>query len=200
MLTATKEEIHSTSADPRVFFLAAREGVGENSRLGFRRKNVALHWGSALANSRTALRDGRSLAANTRRMSLLPQTKANNKPSFWSCTFSAGTGAALGTTALDAIGIIPGGGNVLHGVQLATGVGALALSIRRASFNEVAAGGASTGLAFADAAGETANIAIHGVEIVPVLGNIVSAGATVNDIFGKEGVISSYKACLSGGG
>ncbi|MFZ0462550.1 MAG: RHS repeat-associated core domain-containing protein [Candidatus Acidiferrales bacterium] len=128
-----------------------------------------------------------------------PQSQANNKPGFWSCTFSAGTGTALGTTALDAIGIIPGGGNVLHGVQLAAGVGALGLSLGRASFSEAAVGGATTGLAFADAAGETANIAVHGVEIVPVLGNIVSAGATVNDIFGKEGVISSYKACLSGG-
>jgi hypothetical protein len=63
----------------------------------------------------------------------------------------------------------------------------------------LAVGGATTGLAFADAAGETTNIAIHGVEVVPVLGNFVSAVATVKDIFGKEGVISSYKACLSGG-
>lgn len=88
---------------------------------------------------------------------------------------------------------------MLHGVQLAAGVGALGLSLGRASFNDVAVGGATTGLAFADAAGETTNIAIHGVEVVPVLGNFVSAVATVNDIFGKEGVISSYKACFSGG-
>ncbi len=88
-------------------------------------------------------------------MSPSPQTQANNKPGFWSCTFSAGTGTALGTTALDAIGIIPGGGNVLHGVQLAAGVGALGLSLGRASFSEATVGGATTGLAFADAAGET---------------------------------------------
>jgi hypothetical protein len=87
---------------------------------------------------------------------------------------------------------------VLHGIQLAAGAGALALSTW--SFKDVAGTGASTGLALADAAHETTNIAIHGVEIVPVLGNLVSAGATANDIFGKEGVISSYKACLAGGG
>ena len=74
LAAATKEEILSTSGAPHVFFLAAREGAGENSRLGFGRKTSAPHQGSELAKSRTALGDRRSLARNTRRMSLLPQT------------------------------------------------------------------------------------------------------------------------------
>ena len=91
-----------------------------------------------------------------------PQAQANNKPGFWSCTASTETAKALGTTALDAIGIIPGGGNVLHGVQLAAGVGALALSTW--GFKDVAGAGASTGFALvSDVAHETTNIAIHGV-------------------------------------
>ncbi len=80
MLAAAKEEIFSASGDPRVCFsLVARQGVVENSRPGFARKNVALHQGSALAKSRTALRDRRSLAPNMRRMSLLPQTPTSPK-------------------------------------------------------------------------------------------------------------------------
>ncbi len=93
MLAAAKQEIYPTSADPCVFFplaadaaeLEARFGTApqlrKNSRLGFARKTVALHQGSTLAKSRTALRDSRSLARNTRRMSLLPQTPTTQKPS-----------------------------------------------------------------------------------------------------------------------
>jgi hypothetical protein len=35
--------------------------------------------------------------------------------------------------------------------------------------------------------------------LATIVGNVVSAIATANDIFGKEGVIASYKACFSGG-
>lgn len=79
MLAATKEEIFSTFSDPCVFFpLAAREDVGENSRLGFARKTVALHQGAAPSNLRTALRDRRNVAWNSQRMSLLPQSQQPN--------------------------------------------------------------------------------------------------------------------------
>src|SRR5487761_266308 len=94
MLAAAKEEILSNFGDPCVFFpLAACEGVGEKPRLGFTRQNVALHRGSALPNSRAALRDSRSLARNTRRMSLLPQTPCsdlslNNLDTFWNQNFA----------------------------------------------------------------------------------------------------------------
>jgi hypothetical protein len=56
MLTAAKEGTFSASSDPCVFFpLAASEGVPKNSRLGFARKNPALHQGSAWSNSGKAL-------------------------------------------------------------------------------------------------------------------------------------------------
>jgi hypothetical protein len=86
MLAATKEETFSALSSPGVLFpLAACEGVGENSRLGFARKTVALRQGTAPSNSRTALRDRGNVAQNTRRMSLLPQTpRFNQKP----CTVS----------------------------------------------------------------------------------------------------------------
>jgi len=76
MLAAAKEETFSALSGPGVLFpLAACEGVGKKPRQGFGRKNVALHRGSALPNSRTALRDRGSLARNSRRMSLLPQSR-----------------------------------------------------------------------------------------------------------------------------
>jgi hypothetical protein len=75
MLAAAKQETFSASGDPRVCFsLAVREGVGENSRLGFARKNAAPHQGSAPSKLRTALRDRGNVARNSRRMSLLPQS------------------------------------------------------------------------------------------------------------------------------
>lgn len=56
-MEAAQEHVFSGScSDPCVLFpLAAFEGVGENSRLGFKRKNPALHQGSAWSNSASAL-------------------------------------------------------------------------------------------------------------------------------------------------
>jgi hypothetical protein len=34
--------------------------------------------------------------------------------------------------------------------------------------------------------------------MIPVVGNIVSAGATLHDIFGGEGLIANYKGCMAG--
>jgi len=56
MLTAAKEGTFYASSDLCVFFpLAASEGVAENSRLEFTRKNPAPHQGSAWSNSGKAL-------------------------------------------------------------------------------------------------------------------------------------------------
>lgn len=56
MCIAAKEEMLSPSSDPCVFFpLAAFEGVAENSRPGFARKNVLSHQGGAWTNSASAL-------------------------------------------------------------------------------------------------------------------------------------------------
>jgi len=61
-----------------------------------------------------------------------PTKKAPNngpqKPSFWSCTFTGNVGASWGETALDAVGIIPFGGNGVKGVQLASGIVAGSIS------------------------------------------------------------------------
>lgn len=56
-MEAAQEHVFSGSgSDPCVCFpLAAFEGVGENSRLGFARKNPAPHQGSAWSNSASAL-------------------------------------------------------------------------------------------------------------------------------------------------
>jgi len=80
MLAAAKEETSFALSGPGVLFLlAAREGVRENSRPGFTRKTAALHQGRAEPKFQTALRDSRNLAANTRRMSLMPQAQARHK-------------------------------------------------------------------------------------------------------------------------
>jgi RHS repeat-associated protein len=56
MEAAQEHVFRGSCSDPCVFFpLAAFEGVGENSRLGFARKNVAPHQGSAWSNSASAL-------------------------------------------------------------------------------------------------------------------------------------------------
>jgi len=55
MPLAAKEEMLSTCNDPRVFFpLAAFEGIGENSRLGFGQRKPARHRGNAWSNSARA--------------------------------------------------------------------------------------------------------------------------------------------------
>ena len=55
MPLAAKEEMLSTCNDPRVFFpLAAFEGIGENSRLGFGQRKTARHRGNAWSNSARA--------------------------------------------------------------------------------------------------------------------------------------------------
>jgi hypothetical protein len=55
MLLAAKEETLSPSSDPCVFFLAAFEGVGENSRLGSARRKTVRHQDRAWSNSARAL-------------------------------------------------------------------------------------------------------------------------------------------------
>ena len=90
MLAATKQEISSAiPALDALFPLAAFEGVGENSRLGFARKTAAPRQGSALANSQRALRDRRSLARNTCRMPLLAQSPGPSNPTQQTCVEKA---------------------------------------------------------------------------------------------------------------
>ena len=118
-------------------------------------------------------------------------------PTILHCLVSGNELKADAATALDVIGAIPLAGNIAHGIQLAAGIVSAGMSIS-GSFTNAAVAGGSLGLSIADAEKLTTNIAVHGTEIVPVLGNIVSGASAVNDFFGKEGVISSFKACRNG--
>lgn len=83
----------------------------------------------------------------------------------------------------DALGAIPGEGQVLAGAQLAAaGVGFV------------------NGLVTKDAAGAAGSIVggqfgVTGLKAIPVLGNLLSAGFAVRDIANG---ISDYQACLAG--
>ena len=118
-----------------------------------------------------------------------------SKPGFFSCTFTGKVGLSYLSFGLDAVGVIPGGNDVVHGVQFGAGVAAAGISI----FGGPTGAGLSAagmGLALADKGG--ASIAVHGVELIPVAGNTISAGAALNDIFGGDGIIASYKSCFAG--
>jgi hypothetical protein len=43
-----------------------------------------------------------------------------------------------------------------------------------------------------------ASIAAHAVELVPLAADVVSAGAALNDIFGRDRIIASYTRCFAG--
>ncbi len=127
-------------------------------------------------------------------MSVAPNNTPN-KPTFLSCTFTGKVGLSYLTFGLDAVGTIPVGNDVVHGVQFGAGIAAAGISLfGGATGAGLSAGG--LGLAFADKSG--ASIAVHGVELIPVAGNIISAGAALNDIFGSDGIIASYKSCFAG--
>ena len=131
------------------------------------------------------VRAGRTLAPNN----------AANKPTFLSCTFTGKVGLSYLTFGLDAVGTIPVGNDVVHGVQFGAGIAAAGISLfGGATGAGLSAGG--LGLAFADKSG--VSIAVHGVELIPVAGNIISAGAALNDIFGGDGIIASYESCFAG--
>lgn len=118
-----------------------------------------------------------------------------SKPGFFSCTFTGKVGMSYLSTGLDAVGIIPGAGNVLHGIQFGAGVVSTGLAV----FGDFTGAGLSaTGQGLALAEKSATNIAVHGVELVPIAGNIVSAISTGVDIFGKEGLIANYKSCMAG--
>jgi len=117
-------------------------------------------------------------------------------PGFWSCTFTGNVGASWGETALDAVGIIPFGGNAIKGVQLASGIVAGSISAYKQSMT--GAGLSLGGIVLLAAEDSGAKVVLNGVEMVPLAGNAVSAIATGVDIFGKDGLIAAYKSCMAG--
>jgi hypothetical protein len=128
-------------------------------------------------------------------MTFVAPSNGTQKPGFWSCTFTGKVGMSIGTTTLDAVGVIPFGGNVLHGIQFGAAIISAGISIY-GSLGDAGLSATGVGLALADKGG--ASIAIHGTEMIPVVGNIVSAGATLHDVFGGEGLIANYKGCMAG--
>lgn len=111
------------------------------------------------------------------------------------CTFTWKVGATLEETALHAVGIIPGENDIVHGAQIVTAVGAAAISL----YGDVAGGVLSMAGAGLEIAKDTGTlIEVHGLEMVPIAGNLISLGATVHDVIGSNGIIAAYKACMSG--
>ena len=55
---------------------------------------------------------------------------------------------------------------------------------------------AGAGLALADRTG--ASTVVHGTEMIPVVGNIISLVATYHDIKGSDGMIARYQSCMAG--
>jgi RHS repeat-associated protein len=112
-----------------------------------------------------------------------------------SCLSQAATSKAAGTTALDAVGAIPGAGNILHGIQFGAAVVAAGVSTF-GSARDASLSATGAGLAIADKTG--VSITVRGAEVIPILGNFISGVATGYDIFGEGGVVDSYTSCLAG--
>lgn len=121
---------------------------------------------------------------------------ATQKPGLLDCTFNGKTGLAWTQTGLDAVGIVPAGGNAVKGVQLASGI--VAGSISAYQHSMAGAGLSFTGFVLAAAENSGARLAVNGVEMVPALGNLVAIGATAYDVFGKDGLVAAYKSCMAG--
>lgn len=132
--------------------------------------------------------------------SLLPLANLRSQSptgTFLSCATSGNVLKASAETGLDVFGAIPVAGNIAHGLQLGAGFISAGFSLS-GSFTDAAVSGGSLGLSIADTEKLTSNIALHGTELVPIFGNVVSGISAVNDVVGKEGVISSLKACRNG--
>ena len=111
-------------------------------------------------------------------------------------------------TFLDALGIIPGEGNVLKGVQAAASGLSLVKSIFSPSTPTNAALSATgAGITLVDLfkviaknpeAALVDGFVKEGSKVVPIVGNIVSSAALYNDIKGSDGVVAYYNDCLAG--
>ena len=97
---------------------------------------------------------------------------------------------------LDALGVIPGEGNVLGAVQLGAGIVSGGISAANNDLPGVGLAGAGNALTMAGAAG--ARLVVNGVKVIPIAGNIVSGISVLYDVFGKEGLVAAYKGCMSG--
>ncbi|MGA3335480.1 MAG: RHS repeat-associated core domain-containing protein, partial [Terracidiphilus sp.] len=103
---------------------------------------------------------------------------------------------------LDVVGAIPGLGNAVSGTA----------AVARAVDAVVTYGGAAAGLATMDSndpvGQESAlvgaglvgyNLVLGGTKTIPVIGNIVSVGTGIWDIFGPHGAVNAYQTCMASG-
>jgi RHS repeat-associated protein len=107
-------------------------------------------------------------------------------------------------TFLDALGIIPGEGNLLAGIQAGAGLISAGMAVSGGSPTDLAFSGGGLGLTAASltysktAVQTLRTTTIAGSKMIPILGNILSIGATANDIWGKEGMVNYYNDCMAG--
>jgi RHS repeat-associated protein len=136
----------------------------------------------------------------------VPGYAPNNGPSYSHadvCAASTLLNKGAGTF-LDALGIIPGEGNLLAGIQAGAGLISAGMAVSGGSATDLAFSGGGLGLTAASltysktAVQTLRTTAISGSKMIPILGNILSIGATANDIWGKEGMVNYYNDCMAG--
>lgn len=121
----------------------------------------------------------------------------NNGPSYTPedvCAASALLHNGL-QTGLDALGMIPGAGTVLKVLQIGAAFGSAGLAMFGESTpTDAALAGGGLGITAVD----TGKVMTTGAKAVPIVGNLLSMGATLNDVYGKNGMANYYDACLAG--
>jgi RHS repeat-associated protein len=100
-----------------------------------------------------------------------------------------------GQTALDLLGVIPGENTVLKGAQFLGGLISAGITIFGPSSPTDAV---FTGIGSGITAVDVEKVMTTGAKAVPVVGNVVSGIATINDIYGKEGMGAYYDDCIAG--
>jgi len=126
-------------------------------------------------------------------------------PALASCTFTKKVSLAYLSTGLDAVGTIPAVSEGVRGVQLLTGVASTAVSLF-GHFTNASLAGTGQGLAFAYSTLKNPevisilkvgaeNAVKEGIEAIPAIGNLVSAGATAVDL---HDLYVAYKGCMTG--
>ena len=133
----------------------------------------------------------------------MPVKAPNNGPSYSRqdvCAASAVLNKG-GATFLDALGIIPGEGNLFAGVQVGAGLISAGISLFGENPTDAAFSGGGLGLSAADLSGTakiSASVFGKSLKVIPVAGNILSGIATFRDIFGNDGIQAYYNDCLAG--
>ena len=180
--------------------LAAMPQLREKPHLGFRSKNPAWHPGFNVCNSTAVL----GLQFRCSETVSGPVVAPNNGPSYTRADVCAASTLLNkgGATFLDALGMIPGEGNLLAGVQLGAGLLSAGMTIfGESSPADAGFSGAGLGLSAADLSGTakiTAKVFGKSLRVVPVAGNVLSGIATYRDIFGKDGMSAYYNDCMAG--